>query len=184
VAFNKMMAQNRRRYGGYWIHVGVLVMAVGIIGMELFQEETQIRLQSGESVTIGNYDVVFNSASQSPGEDDLIITQASMDVYRDGRLIKTLTPRTELYTRSGQPMTIPDKRSTIEEDLYILLVNWEPTLPNEATFRFFINPLVNWVWAGGFIFILGTIIAIWPSPVEKRAAAAARRRRPSIQAAD
>ncbi|MFQ5418862.1 MAG: heme lyase CcmF/NrfE family subunit, partial [Anaerolineae bacterium] len=64
VAFNKMMAQNRRRYGGYWIHVGVLVMAVGIIGMELFQEETQIRLQSGESVTIGNYDVVFNSASQ------------------------------------------------------------------------------------------------------------------------
>jgi len=176
VAFNKMMGRNRRRYGGYWVHVGVLVMAFGIIGMELFQEETQIRLQSGQSITIGDYEVTFNNASQFPGEDDLIITEASMDVYRDGRLLQTLRPRTEFYTRSGQPMTIPDARSTIEGDLYVLLVNWEPTSANEATFRFFINPLVNWVWAGGYIFILGTLIAIWPDPVEKRVAARRRKR--------
>lgn len=184
VAFNKMMGRNRRRYGGYWIHVGVLVMAFGIIGVELFQEETQIRLQSGESITIGDYEVTFNGVRQFAGVDDLIITQASMDVYRNGRLLQELNPRTEFYTRSNQPMTIPDARSTIEEDLYILLVNWEPTTANEATFRFFVNPLINWVWAGGYIFVLGTMVAVWPDPVEKRVAAARQRKRPSVQAAD
>jgi cytochrome c-type biogenesis protein CcmF len=163
VAFSNLMARNRRRYGGYWIHIGVLVMAVGIIGVELFQQETQIRLQSGESVTLGRYEMVFNEVTRFPGPDDLMITEANVDVLVNGRHVTTLTPRTELYTRTGQPMTIPDARSTIAEDFYVLLINWEPTTANAATFRIFLNPLINWVWAGGFIFVFGTLIAAWPT---------------------
>ncbi|MCA9952154.1 MAG: heme lyase CcmF/NrfE family subunit [Anaerolineales bacterium] len=171
-AFTNLLARNRRRYGGYWIHLGVLVMAFGIIGTELYQQETQIRLQSGESVTLGDYEMVFDSVERFPGPDDLIITEATVQVLQNGKNVATLHPRTELYTRTGQPMTIPKARSTIAEDFYILLVNWEPTSANAATFRIYLNPLINWIWAGAIIFVLGTLIAAWPDPKEEKVVAA------------
>jgi cytochrome c-type biogenesis protein CcmF len=183
-AFSRLLARNRRRYGGYWIHMGVIVMGFGIIGMELFQQETQIRLQSGESITVGNYEMIFDKATRFPGPDDLIITEASVDVYYRDRYVQTLAPRTELYTRTNQPMTIPDARETISEDFYVLLVNWEPTSADEATFRVFVNPLVNWVWAGAFIFILGTLIAVWPDPVEQKLMVTRRSRHIPVGATD
>jgi cytochrome c-type biogenesis protein CcmF len=182
VAFSNLLARNRRRYGGYWIHMGVLVMAIGVIGVELFQQETQIRLESGESVTLGRYEMVFNEVTRYPGPDDLLITEANVDVKINGRTVTTLTPRTELYTRTGQPMTIPDARSTIVEDFYVLLVNWEPTSANAATFRIFLNPLINWVWAGGFVFVFGTLIAAWPE--RQKEPVASRSRRVAVGAAD
>ncbi len=174
-AFSHLMSRSRRRYGGYCIHIGVLIMAFGIIGTELFQQETQIRLQSGESVSLGNYEMVFNQVERYPGPDDLIITEATVDVYQNGRLVRTLHPRSELYTRTMQPMTIPNARSTISEDFYVLLVDWEPLTPNEATFRIYLNPLINWVWAGAIIFTIGTLIAAWPDKREERITAAEAR---------
>lgn len=171
-AFFNLLGRNRRRYGGYWIHLGVLVMGFGIVSTELYQQETQIRLQNGESVTLGGYEMVFENVAQYAGPDDLIITEAAVSVYRDGRFLSSLAPRTEFYTRSGQPMTIPAARSTISEDFYVLLVNWEPTSADAATFRIYLNPLINWVWAGGIIFIIGTLIAAWPDPRDERAAVA------------
>jgi cytochrome c-type biogenesis protein CcmF len=182
VAFSNLMARNRRRYGGYWIHIGVLVMAVGIIGVEMFQQETQIRLDSGQSATLGRYEMVFNEVTRYPGPDDLLITEANLDVRIDGRTVATLTPRTELYTRTGQPMTIPDARSTIFEDFYVLLINWEPTSANSATFRIYLNPLINWVWAGGFIFVFGTLVAAWPD--KQKETVARRSRHVAIGTAD
>ena len=79
-------------------------------------------------------------------------------------------------------MTIPDARSTVAEDFYVLLVNWEPTSANSATFRIFLNPLINWVWAGGFIFIFGTLIAAWPE--RQKEPVASRSRRVAVGAAD
>jgi cytochrome c-type biogenesis protein CcmF len=171
-ALTNLMSRNRRRYGGYWIHIGVLVMAFGIIGTELFQQETQIRLQSGESVSLGHYEMVFNQVERYNGPDDLVITEATVDLYQDGKLVRTLHPRSELYTRTMQPMTIPNARSTITEDFYVLLVDWEPLTPNEATFRIYLNPLINWIWAGAIIFAIGTLVAAWPDKREERIAAA------------
>jgi len=175
-AYGHLLSRNRRRYGGYWIHIGVLVMAFGIIGTEVFQQQTQLNLQNGESLTMGNYEMVFNGVERFPGPDDLLITEADVDVYYNGRLVRNLKPRTEFYTRTGQPMTIPAARSTISEDFYILLVNWEPTSATEATFRVYLNPLINWVWAGGLIFVLGTLIAAWPDPRKEKVAEAKRSR--------
>ncbi len=178
-AFTTLTARNRRRYGGYWIHMGVLVMAFGIVADGLYQTETQIHLSAGESVQIGDFEMVFNSVSRFAGADDLLITEADVDLYKNGEFLRTLNPQIEFYQRSGQPMTIPSARSTITEDFYVILVNWEPTTADAATFRIFLNPLINWVWAGGVIFILGTLIAAWPEG-EK---APARARKPAIAAA-
>ncbi len=175
-AFMTLMARNRRRYGGYWIHMGVLIMAFGIVADGLYQSETQIRLTAGESVQVGNFEMVFNSVSRFPGADDLLITKADVDVYRDGKFLRKLTPQIEFYQRSGQQMTIPSARSTITEDFYVILVNWEPTTADAATFRIFLNPLINWIWTGGIIFIVGTLIAAWPD----REKAPARARKPAV----
>ncbi|MCP4428448.1 MAG: hypothetical protein GY803_28515, partial [Chloroflexi bacterium] len=181
-AFSRLMARNQRRYGGYWIHIGVLMMAFGIIGIEVYQQETQQRLENGERLTMGRYEVELLGMERYPGPDDLLITEATMNVYENGALVSTINPRTELYTRTGQPMTIPDLRSTIADDLYVLLVNWEPTSATGATFRVYLNPLVNWVWAGGFVFVLGTLIAAWPDA--KKETAPVRSRRVAVGAAD
>lgn len=183
-AFMTLMGRNRRRYGGYWIHLGVIVMAFGIIGVEFFQQETQIRLNRGESVSLGNYTMTFNDLRRYAGPDDLVITEAQADVYYNGRLVKTLRPRSEFYTRTQQPMTIPAARSTISEDFYVLLINWEETSAESAVFRIYLNPLINWVWAGGAIFILGTIIAAWPDPADDRVTVSARSRRMAVAAGD
>ncbi len=176
-ALAALIGRDRRRYGGYIIHLGVLVMAFGIISNELYQQETQIRLARGDAVTLGDYELVFNGIERFPGPDDLIITEATADVYQNGRFVTTLNPRTELYTRTNQPMTIPDARSTFAEDFYVLLVNWEGTSNDFSTFRLFLNPLINWVWAGGFIFVVGTLIAGWPDPVEQKISRAITSRR-------
>ncbi len=175
-AFTTLIGRNRRRYGGYWIHMGVVVMAFGIIGMELFQEQTQIRLNVGETVSLGRYEMQFLGAERFPGPDDLLITQATVDVYDNGRYVGQFHPRTELYTRTNQPMTIPDARETISEDFYILMINWEPTSSDQATFRIYVNPLVNWVWTGGIIFVIGTLIAAWPDRKEELVTAVRPRR--------
>ena len=171
-ALSHLIARSRRRYGGYIIHIGVLVMAFGIIATELYQQETQIRLLRGESVTVGDYTMTFNGIERYPGDDDLIITAADVDVSRDGEFIRSLSPRTEFYTRSEQPMTIPGVRSTIGEDFYVILINWEGTSNDAATFRIFVNPLINWVWAGAVIFMVGTIVAAWSDSSKRKVKAA------------
>jgi cytochrome c-type biogenesis protein CcmF len=175
-ALYSLIARNRRRYGGYMIHLGVVAMAFGVVGIEFFQQETQLLMQTGQIVELGRYTMQFNGVERYPGRDDLIITEASMDVYLGDKLVKTINPRTELYTRTGQPMTIPDLRSTPIDDFYVLLVSWEPQLADQATVRIYLNPLVNWVWTGGIIFIFGTLIAAWPDRSDEKAIAASRAR--------
>jgi cytochrome c-type biogenesis protein CcmF len=175
-ALSHLMERNRRRYGGYTIHIGVLIMAFGIISTELYQQETQIRLLQGESISLGAYSMTFRGVERYPGADDLIITRANLDLFHNGEFVRTIGPRTEFYTRSEQPMTIPAVRSTIAEDFYVILINWEGTSNDAATFRVFLNPLINWVWAGAVIFVIGTLVAAWPDPADRKVTAGERSR--------
>jgi cytochrome c-type biogenesis protein CcmF len=175
-AFGNLMSRNRRRYGGYWIHIGVLVMAFGIIGSYFYQQQTQIRLNLGESASLGAYTMTFEGVREYPGPDDLLIKETNLSLTKNGDPVKNLNPRVELYTRTGQPMTIPSANSTVGEDFYVIMVNWEAVTDSAATFRIYLNPLINWVWAGGFIFLFGTLVAAWPEPVDAKVTAAARAR--------
>jgi cytochrome c-type biogenesis protein CcmF len=167
-ALSALLSRNRRRYGGYVIHLGVLIMAFGIISTEVYKQETQIHLTRGQTVTLNDFTMEFVNLQTVPGADDLMITEATVNVYKNGEFVRTLTPRTELYTRTMQPMTIPSVRSTLTEDFYVILVNHEQTTNEAATFRIFLNPLINWVWAGALILVAGTMAAAWPDAAEQR----------------
>jgi cytochrome c-type biogenesis protein CcmF len=167
-ALAALVARNRRRYGGYIIHLGVLTMAMGIISTELYQQETQVRLMRNESLTLGDYTMTFRGMEQRAGVDDTEIIEATVDVYKGDRLVRTLHPRTERFMRTGEDMSIPAVRMTVTEDFYVLLINWEGMSSNEATFKAYLNPLINWVWAGAFVFIFGTLVAAWPDPADEK----------------
>ena len=168
LALARLAARNRRRYGGCIIHVGVVLMAIGIIGIEIFQTETQGQLALGEQLTLGRYVVTYDGLTQFDTPDDRNVARAVVSVYRDGRRLGELYPRRDFYYASQQSMTIPGVRSSLEDDLYILLVDWEQIAQQGATFKIYHNPLVNYVWLGGLVFIFGTLVAAWPERDQER----------------
>jgi cytochrome c-type biogenesis protein CcmF len=163
VALWRMAVRNRRRYGGYIIHLGVVLMAIGIIGIEMFQTETQGTLARGESMSLGRYTLTYESLTQFDTNDGRNVARAVVQVYRDGKYVGDLYPRRDYFYASQQPMTIPGVRSTLQDDFYVLLVGWEPIAQQGATFKIYHNPEVNFVWMGGFIFIAATLLAAWPT---------------------
>jgi cytochrome c-type biogenesis protein CcmF len=161
VALSRLTARNRRRYGGYIVHIAVVVMALGILGIESFQTQTQKTLAVGENIQIAGYTLRYDSLAQFPYTDGRIVTRAVVSVFRGGNLLGELYPRYDYYP-DGQPMTIPAIRSTLADDLYIVLVNWEDVSTLQTPFKVYDNPLVVWLWIGSFIFIFGTLVAAWP----------------------
>jgi cytochrome c-type biogenesis protein CcmF len=162
-AFWNLTGRNRRRYGGYIIHISMMLMAIGILGIELFQVETQGTVGVGESIDLSGYTVTYRElASWDDRPKGVNYTRAVIDVYKNGVYLGELHPRKDFYFDSEQSMTIPGQRSTLKDDLYILLINWEPTSTSGATFKIFVNPLVNWLWMGSLLFLVGIIIAAWP----------------------
>jgi cytochrome c-type biogenesis protein CcmF len=172
VALWRLVGRNHRRYGGYFIHIGVVLVAIGVVGSRAYQVETQKNLAVGESMTIaspviGAYTLTYRGLREAPSPDDRLITEATLDVTYNGQPVGQLIPTREFFVVQQQPMTIPDKRSTLADDLYVILAGWEGT-GETATFKAYINPLVNWLWIGGFVFIFGTIIAAWPAEQERQ----------------
>ncbi len=186
LALSRLVARNRRRYGGYLIHIGVILVAIGVVGSRFYQVETQRNLAVGESMTIssefiGTYELTYLGLREGASPDDRIITEAVLDVTFNGQAAGALVPLREFFVLQQQPMTIPDKRSTLADDLYVILAGWEGR-GETATFKAYINPLVNWLWIGGFVFIIGTIVAAWPDPKESSQRVTAKAKLPRAAA--
>jgi len=163
VALFRLMSRNRRRYGGYIVHLGVVMIALGVVGTNFFQQETQGALAPGQSLQLGRYTMTYQSLRQYVREGgDRQVTEATVALYRDGQFVRTLRPHKDFFVSSGQPLTIPSILSRPGEDVYILLVGWEEVSPDNTTFKIYINPLVNWIWFGGLTLIAGTLLAAWP----------------------
>jgi cytochrome c-type biogenesis protein CcmF len=161
-----LIDRNRHRYGGYTIHLGVVLMAIGIIGTNFFQQQTQGQLKPGDQLVLGQYMVTYKGLTDVMADPDKEVTSATLAVYRYGQYVGDLHPSREYYVSSGEPVTIPGVRNSVEDDFYIVLASWEQLSANSATFKIYLNPLVNWLWAGGLVFIVGTLVAAWPSKAE------------------
>jgi len=184
-AFWNLTGRNRRRYGGYIIHISMMLMAIGILGIEIFQVETQGRIGVGQSLNLSNYTITYKElASWDDQPKGVNFTRAVVDVYRNGIYLGQLHPRKDYYFDSQQNMTIPGERATLRDDLYVLLIDWEPADTAGATFKIFVNPLVNWLWIGSLVFLAGIIIAAWPEKDAERVPVKARSRVQQPSAAD
>ena len=152
-----LVAKNRRRYGGYVIHVGVVMVFVGVLGSSVFQKEAHRPLRPGESMAIGEYSLTLRGTEQTM-ERNASHTRAVLDVSKDGRPMGQSHPSKAMYFKSQQPMTEVALHQTPAEDLYMILggVNEDGTVSIQA----YINPLVSLIWSGGVVMLLGTLIAL------------------------
>jgi cytochrome c-type biogenesis protein CcmF len=171
-ALVNLVAKNNRRYGGYVIHVGVVVAFVGIIGSSFFRTDVKKSVHTGQSFTIGSFTLRFLGLSQIE-TPHLESATARVEVLRaDGREVTVMEPAKLFYKRAQQPATKVAIRSTPIADLYVVLAGIDDT-GETATFEVFLTPLVFWLWAGGLLMVLGTVIVMWPNVRERAAIAAA-----------
>ncbi len=169
-ALLRVIARNRRRYGGYMVHLAVIMIALGFIGDTYFKEETQGTVGVGQRLQIGRYALEFNALREYPGSDGRIVLEATTTLYKDGQPIRVLMPRRNYFVVQKQPVTIPGVYGTLGEDVYVLLVGWEEIGLSASTFKIYLNPLVNWTWAGGALLVIGVLVGAWPGreqPIRK-----------------
>jgi cytochrome c-type biogenesis protein CcmF len=167
-ALVNLIRRNHRRYGGYIIHIGVVLIAMGVIGDAYFKQETQGTISQGESLSVGGYQLEFKELLGYPGPDGRDIVEAVTGLSQDGQIIRALSPRRDYFVVQEQPVSVPGVYSTPGLDFYVLLVGWDDQ-GTSATFKIFVNPLISWVWIGGIVMILGTIIATWSNPGRREA---------------
>ena len=158
-AFGGLILANRPRYGGYIVHISIILIAIGVVGSSFYDTEKEVTLLSGESMTINNYTLVYESRDYYQTEDKGVVT-AILSVYKNDKLIGELIPEKYFHRTYEQPVTEVARRSTLAEDLYVILISWDED--GATAFKVLVNPLVSWIWIGGWIFLLGGLIAFWP----------------------
>ncbi len=166
VALARLMGKNRRRYGGYVIHIGIVMMFVGITGTSAFRQEKQITLERGKGFDIGGYSLRYDGI-EAHETQHLATIAATISVMRNGQLVDTLKPEKRFYKKPEQPATEVAIRSTLGSDLYLVLGSYDDK-SRLATIQAYINPLVGFLWYGGLVLALGTAIVIWPVAAEQR----------------
>src|SRR5580658_682030 len=163
--------RNTRRYGGYIVHFGVVVVIIGLAGSAFNQDKESDRgLGYGDKMQIGSYTLVCRSFTQED-KPNYASEWAIIDVYKGGRQIDTLYPERRFYKASQQAQTMPTIRSTLGEDLYLVYEGQNEK--GEPIIKAHLNPLVMWIWLGVWIILGGTVLALIPnapSPVRIPAA--------------
>jgi cytochrome c-type biogenesis protein CcmF len=152
--------RNTRRYGGYVVHIGVVVVMIGFAGAAFYQNNEQ-ELAFGDKMAIGPYTLVCRSYTQD-SKPNYSSEWAILDVYKSGKLVTTMYPEQRFYKASGQPATIVANRSTIAEDLYLVYTGKNPET-GHPIIKAHLNPLVWWIWAGAHLMLIGTLLALVPN---------------------
>lgn len=170
-ALLRLVNSNRRRYGGYVAHIGIVIAAFGITASSTFRFEHETTLKPGESLQVGNF-VVRLDRIWGQQEPQRFAVGADMAVLKGGRQIDTMEPRLNFYPTSSSPITTPAVRSTPRSDLYLTLMAFEQD-GSSATVRAIVEPMVAWIWFGGLMVGLGALLGLtgW----KRRTAPAPRR---------
>ena len=157
--------RNTRRYGGYIVHFGVVVIAIGLAGAAFNQEKEQ-ELGNGDALNLGAYSLVCRSYTQDDNPN-YEAEWAILDVFKDGHQVATMYPERRFYKASQQALTMVANRSTLKEDLYLVYAGRNPDT-DRPIIRAHLNPLVMWIWIGVIIIVGGISVALMPSAVGVR----------------
>jgi cytochrome c-type biogenesis protein CcmF len=167
----QLTRRNTRRYGGYIVHFGVIVVVIGFAGSAFNQDKEQ-EMGFGDKLTIGSYTLVCQSYTQDDNPN-YGSEWAVMNVFKGGKQIATLNPERRFYKASQQTSTMPSIRSSVSNDLYVVYEGQNPDT-GRPIIRAHLNPLVMWIWVGVWIMIVGTVVAMIPSTAPVRVMAPAR----------
>ena len=167
IALMKLISKNRSRYGGYIVHIGIVFMFVGFSG-HAFDKESEFALKQGETEEFNGY--IFELVSILPEErPNHMAWVAGLNVWDfQHKLVTTLYPEKRIYFHRDpnpdkrQPHSELDIYGTVNKDIYSIFsgVDMEQRI---AYLKIMINPLVWWVWLGGYVLVIGTLISLWPA---------------------
>ena len=166
-AFGSLISRNRRRYGGYIVHASIVMLAIGVAGSSAFDSVAEAKLARGESMQIDAYSLTYRSLDERAGANATQI-RAALDVRRGDRELGTIEAGKNAYTVEGQISNEVGIRSDklTGEDLFVIAEQIDPD--GAVYFRVFVKPLVNLIWLAGLVFLLGSVITLWPDRREQR----------------
>ena len=156
-----LIRRNQRRYGGFVVHLGVVLIVLGIAGSMAYSIEREATLNVGETLTAGSYRVAFEGlrGSQQPTHYRV---EGTFQVSQNGHALGRLSPTLKFFPAQDSPIGRAVFRSTLKEDLYLILSGFSDVGRNQATLKVLIRPLVMWIWLGGLVIALGTLMTILP----------------------
>jgi len=170
VAFASLVGRNRRRYGGYIVHVAFVLLAIGIVGASAYDSVVEGKLAPGESLSVAGYTATFQKLTERETAHAAEV-RAHLAISRDGKSLGTLEAGKNSYKIAGPAPQVSSEvgirtNYLTGEDLFVIpeQVNDDGTV----YFRIFVKPLVNLLWLAGIVFLLGSVIALWPDAREQR----------------
>ncbi|HQX10347.1 MAG TPA: heme lyase CcmF/NrfE family subunit [Thermoflexales bacterium] len=174
-ALARLFGRNQRRYGGYFIHLGVVVLAIGAIGKGFFGGDAIRNVALNDTFTYRGYAFTYRGLQTVPCEfNDCLTLQAALKVTRAeaappfaqaGDFVGAIYPHVDRYEVQQFTSTIADITGSFNEEVYVILSAWEDEGAS-ATFTVYINPLINWVWLGGVLMVVGFFLAFWRTAPE------------------
>ena len=160
-----LMKRNTRRYGGYLVHFGIVVMFIGIAGGAFNQSHEQ-EMGYGDTLRMGPYTLVCKSYTQDSNAN-YDTDYALLDVTKNGKPVTQMAPEKRFYHASQTSSTMVALHSTAQADLYVIFEGRNPDT-NRPIIKVFLNPLIAWIWIGVIIVVLGTMFALIPAAVARR----------------
>jgi cytochrome c-type biogenesis protein CcmF len=180
-ALYNLTMQNTRRYGGYIVHLGIVLLFIGFAGLA-FKTHAKGLMQEGDLLRVKNY-LLRCDGLTSGDTPNYEYTRALITVTKNGHAFASVHPEKRFYKASQQPTSYVSIHPTLAEDLYVVLSGLDQDT-GKAVIEVFVNPLVMWVWIGGVVVFLGTLLALVPSRVEREMAEIRRTQEMAVQAND
>jgi len=170
-SLGQLTMRNTRRYGGYIVHFGIVLIFIGIAGAA-FNQDKQMEMMAGSRLRIGPYTLLCQNFT-SEGSSNYEAERATIEVFRNGAPVLMLFPERRFYPASEVTQTMVAIYSSLARDLYVVYAGRSPD-SNRPVIHAYLNPLVKWIWLGGLIVVLGTLLALLPSraPAPVRVSAA------------
>jgi cytochrome c-type biogenesis protein CcmF len=151
--------RNTRRYGGYIVHMGMVLIFIGLAGVA-FNQDVQKDMQPGQTMKIGKYTLLLQSVDSKP-EKNYTAERMNVEVLQDNKELMMLYPERRKFNASEQSGTMVAIYSTLKEDLYVVYAGISPET-DVPVIHAYLNPLVKWIWFGGAVLVFGTLIALLP----------------------
>jgi cytochrome c-type biogenesis protein CcmF len=155
--------RNTRRYGGYLVHMAIVLIFIGFAGAA-FNIEGQGEVPVGDALKVGNYEFHIKQMIEDNNPNYASQT-AEVELRRDGEVLEVMMPERRAYHASGQGTSEVAIRASMSEDVYIVFAGYSNTGENPML-QVYINPLVNWIWVGAFLLVFGTLVALVPSKIK------------------